>query len=109
MANLKAAGKRQAALDSARDFATRVLDEDYEEKLRLRLLAGEAPAQIEALMLHYKYGKPVEQVIIRDEADFSDLTDAELAALLSDTEKSIDGASEDASGTTNSETPGAIH
>jgi len=63
----------------ARALAKVVLDSpEYRASIIKRILAGTLPAQIEAMLWHYRYGKPAEQVQL-NVGDLSSLTTLELA------------------------------
>jgi hypothetical protein len=47
----------------ARDLAQQLLGEKtYTERFKARLLAGELPPALEAMIWHYAYGKPIERL-----------------------------------------------
>lgn len=55
---------------TAKQFAALILDStQYQESLLRRILLHELPAQVEVLLYHYRYGKPVEHVEIKDTTD----------------------------------------
>ena len=67
--------------NEARDFSLNVIRSDaYRESVRARAAKGTLPPAIETMLWHYAYGKPAEQVVIRDERrDLSNLSEEELA------------------------------
>lgn len=95
---------RKATADAAREFAEDILDADYLATLRARAIAGELPPQVEVLLLHYRYGKPPEQILVTQEDDLSNLSDAELSALLTKLQAQLGGNER-----MNEETSSAIH
>jgi len=52
-------------------------DAEYRTLLAIRLKLGEAP-HMETLLWHYAYGKPKEQIEVKQVEDFTDLTTDEL-------------------------------
>lgn len=70
---------KQNRLAAAQALATDLLnDPHYLERLKLRLLAGELPPAMEAMLFHYAFGKPVESIEVTDARDIERMTDAEL-------------------------------
>ena len=94
-------GATNVASREIKDVARRLLeDEAYQARLVRRLRAGKAP-QIELLMFHYAFGKPVERhEVTTGVGDFSRLSDDELMAQLEVTltslraERCVDGEKE---------------
>lgn len=77
-ANGATVATRVEAQRFARDL---VLSDDYQKNLRVRLLAGTLPAAVEVLLLHYAFGKPLEQVQVQvssQQQDLSQLSGEEL-------------------------------
>jgi hypothetical protein len=73
-------GATNVASREIKDVARRILeDRAYQARLVTRLRAGRAP-QIEVLLFHYAFGKPVERHEIATPGDFSKLSDDELLA-----------------------------
>lgn len=65
----------------AREFARELLNSQvYRENLKLRLMAGDLPANLEAMLFHYAYGKPVETLEVVKANDFERMSDEELLA-----------------------------
>jgi hypothetical protein len=63
---------------SAKDFARAVLHSpEYRRSLLDRIVLGELPSAIEALLWAYAYGKPVERVEVKDTTDDIDEMDLE--------------------------------
>ena len=80
-------GERNKRTIAQEEFARRVLSggkgeegmKEYEDNVRMRLLAGILPPQIEALVLYYLYGKPVDRIELKDKSPaLSHLTPEEL-------------------------------
>lgn len=75
--------KKQARnLSAAADVARRLVeDQTYLEALKARLLAGDVPPAVEAMLWAYAYGKPVEVVEVSSSDDlrrsFTELGDAD--------------------------------
>jgi hypothetical protein len=66
----------------AKVFCQEVLrSEEYRQSVRQRAKSGTLPAQVEVLLWHYAYGKPVEHVQVATAAntDLSELTTEQLA------------------------------
>jgi hypothetical protein len=66
----------------AKTFCQEILrSEEYKHSVRMRAKAGTLPAQVEVLLWHYAYGKPVEHVAIATAAtsDLSELSTEQLA------------------------------
>jgi len=69
-----------------RELARSMLDAEYFERLRARLLDGKCPPQIETLLLHYGWGRPS----FRIEGDISDPTmDIATARLIAERGRAI--------------------
>lgn len=67
---------------SIREFCQGILrSPEYKMSLQIRIVTGELPPQIEALLYHYAEGKPVDRVEVRDvTTDLEELTAAQLEA-----------------------------
>jgi hypothetical protein len=80
-------GRKRGSLNTvskeAREFAARILDSrEYRESLVRRIKAGTLPSNIEALLYHYRFGKPKETIEVQmspAEVDLSQLSNEELA------------------------------
>jgi hypothetical protein len=61
-------------------FCTEVLNTvQYRESILRRILMDSLPAQLECLLFHYAYGKPVERVEVKDTSNnLEDLTAEQL-------------------------------
>ena len=68
-------------LSQASAFARKLLDDAmYQEQLKIRLMDGSLPSNIEALLYHYAYGKPVEAIEITGNSEIDKMSDEELLA-----------------------------
>lgn len=70
---IKTKGQSSKLNEEQREFARRVLtlgapggQAEYEANLRRRMLAGILAPQLEVLVLHYMYGKPVDTLVVKD-------------------------------------------
>jgi hypothetical protein len=73
---------KASRLTQASAFARKLLDDAmYQEQLKIRLMDGSLPSNIEALLYHYAYGKPVESVEVTDNRDIERMSDDELMAV----------------------------
>ena len=55
---------------SAKDLAREILQSpEYKQSLLDRITLGQLPAQVECLLYHYAWGKPVERIEMKDTTD----------------------------------------
>jgi hypothetical protein len=61
---------------TAKSFALEILtSQEYRQSIHNRIILGDLPPQLECLLYHYAYGKPVERVEVTDVPfDHDDLT-----------------------------------
>lgn len=70
----------------AQAFAQEIVEsKDYRDSLTSRIKSGALPAQLEAMLWHYAYGKPKEtvEVLVNEHAieqELNDLSEEQLAA-----------------------------
>ena len=67
----------------AQKFASEIVeDPEYRKNLKARAVAGILAPGVETLLLHYRYGKPVEHVELHDlgKVDYTAMSTEELAA-----------------------------
>ena len=70
---------RRTARTAAQKFAADIIDsEDYRRSILRRLNADELPPQVETTLLHYRYGKPPDEIIMSQGEDLSDKSPEEL-------------------------------
>lgn len=73
---------KSARLIEAQTFAKNLLDDPhYRETLKMRLMSGDLPPNLEAMLFHYAFGKPVETIAVEDNRELEKLSDTELIAL----------------------------
>jgi hypothetical protein len=62
----------RARLQEAQKVAGAVIDDaDYLTRLKLRAQSGSLPPAIEALLWHYRFGKPVEKISVSEEENLA--------------------------------------
>lgn len=70
---------KSSRLNEAASMAQKLLsDPSYLEHLKIRLMDGSLPSNIEALLFHYAFGKPVETIAVEDNRDIERMSDDEL-------------------------------
>ena len=84
-------------LAAARTLALEILNDPiYKENLIARAQDGELSPQMEQLLFHYAYGKPVEELNVSAEDDnLADMSLDELRTYLQELEASIDGTKDE--------------
>lgn len=82
-----------ARLGEARKVVVDLLeDQIYQANLRKRLQTGEIAPQLEILLWHYRFGKPADQLVVRErEEDLSGKSNEELANLARELESFLRG------------------
>lgn len=72
----------------AREFARRIVtDKIYQDNLLDRARCGDAPPQIETLLWHYAFGKPVDELNVTVSDDLSQVSLGDLKQRLNDLEE----------------------
>jgi hypothetical protein len=104
----------RARLQEAQKVAGAVIDDaDYLTRLKLRAQSGSLPPAIEALLWHYRFGKPVEKISVSEEENLANLTDEELHQLAADCERVLRENVKPPDGRTNVEAtvdaPSSVH
>jgi ribosomal protein L29 len=66
-------------LKEAQDLATQVIDDkEYVQELRARAKNGELPPALETMLWHYRFGKPVDKIVVTEEDDLAAMSSDEL-------------------------------
>lgn len=80
-------GSRNKSTLEAKEAAGEILESaEYRESLIVRAKAGTLPPQIETMLWHYRYGKPIERLEVSDlTKQLAELSDEQLAERLEKT------------------------
>lgn len=83
-------------LGAAKRLATELLEDPaYKINLRKRLIDGEVAPHLEVLLWHYRFGKPVDQVVVKQmDEDLTEMSTSELLGLVQRLEQVLESERE---------------